>query len=330
MSRFLTDSFGRRLDYVRLAITDRCNLRCFYCMPSCGIKFVNRDDLLTYEELERLLEILGNMGVHKVRITGGEPLVRRGALEFMARIRKIAGVESLHLTTNGTLTLPHIPQLVDLGLSSVNISLDALDEDRFFEITKRKGLQTVLHSVQEFAKAGVPTKVNMVVMAGYNDPDITNMAALARDNKLEIRFIEEMPFNGNSHEHTLRWNYRRLEQHLFESFPELMANERETNSTSQMYSANGWLGRVGIIAAFSRTFCGTCNRLRITPTGMLKTCLYDDGVLDLREYLRNGSSDADISNVLREAVSAKPKDGFEAEKLRKNSAVSESMATIGG
>ncbi|MCB9245223.1 MAG: GTP 3',8-cyclase MoaA [Flavobacteriales bacterium] len=330
MPEQLRDNYGRKLDYVRLAITDRCNLRCFYCMPSCGIKFVERDELLSYEELERLIGILGGMGVHKVRITGGEPLVRRGAMEFMERIPKISGVQSLHLTTNGTLTLPHIPRLAQLGLASVNISLDALDEDRFFKITKRKGLQAVLESVSRFADAGIPTKLNMVVMAGYNDEDISAMAALARDRDLEIRFIEEMPFNGKSHEHQLYWDHRKLRDHLFAHFPELRAKDREANSTSQMYSAPKWQGSVGIIAAFSRTFCGTCNRLRITPTGMLKTCLYDDGVLDLREILRNGSSDAQIEQAIRTAAAHKPKDGFEAELNRTSHAVSESMATIGG
>lgn len=330
MSQPLIDRYGRTIEYVRMAITDRCNLRCYYCMPECGIDFVQRRELLSYEELERLMGIMGKMGVHKVRITGGEPLVRKGSLDFMERLKATDGVESMHLTTNATLTLPHVDRLAEMGLSSVNISLDTLDEARFLAIAKREGLNEVLASIDAFLKKGIRVKLNMVVMYGVNDMDIQSMLELAKNKPLEVRMIEEMPFNGSSHDLRPNWNFRKLEEFIALNFPELQRDEMPQGATAYTYSSDSWAGTAGIIAAFSRTFCGSCNRLRITPTGQLKTCLYDDGVLDLREVLRDGSTDDDIERNIRDAVAAKPKDGFEAEQNAKHSTKRESMATIGG
>ncbi len=331
MSQPLIDKYGRTIEYVRMAITDRCNLRCYYCMPECGIDFVKRRELLSYEELERLMAIMAGMGVHKVRITGGEPLVRKGSPEFMERLKATEGVESMHLTTNATLTYPHIDRLAEMGLSSVNISLDTLDEARFLAITKREGLDQVLASIDAFLEKGIRVKLNMVVMYGVNDMDIASMLELARNKPIEVRLIEEMPFNGSSHDLKPHWNFRKLEESIAMNFPELQKDEMFPGATAYTFSDDSWKGNVGIIAAFSRTFCGTCNRLRITPTGQLKVCLYDNGVLDLRELLRDGSTDAEIEARIRAVVAAKPKDGFEAEKLAETSGEHrESMATIGG
>jgi len=300
-------------------------------MPECGIDYVQRLDLLSYEEMERLIAILGDLGVHKFRITGGEPLLRKGSLDFMQRVNEINGVRSLHLTTNATLTHKYLDEVLALNLKSINISLDTLNEARFLGITKRDGLDQVLASIDEFLKHDIQLKINMVVMAGINDMDILPMAALVENKNLELRFIEEMPFNGKSHEHNLVWSHKRILDTLQYEYPDLEAEETLLGSTAQTYKSKNWKGNVGIIAAFSRTFCGTCNRLRITPpVGMLKTCLYDDGVLDLRELLRNDFSDVEIAERIREAVAKKPKNGFEAEAGRTESEASESMATIGG
>jgi len=330
MSEGLIDQYGRKLNYARIAITDRCNLRCFYCMPDCGIDFVQRSDLLSYEEMERIIAILAGHGVGKIRVTGGEPLLRKGSIEFMDRIRKIKGVQNLHLTTNATLTHRHLDELLALELSSVNISLDTLNEARFLGITKRDGLDNVLKSIDNFLTHGIRLKINMVVMPGINDMDILPMAEMAKEKAVEVRFIEEMPFNGKSHEHKMVWDYKRLKDLLIENYPELKPEAMEHGSTAKLYKGKDWKGDLGIIAAFSRTFCGSCNRLRITPVGMLKTCLYDDGVLDLRALLRDGSSDTKIAEAVKLAVTSKPKNGFEAEANRSAASPSESMATIGG
>lgn len=325
----LIDSHGRTLDYVRLAVTDRCNLRCAYCMPAHGIDFVSRTDLLSYEEMIRLLSILNDLGIHKLRITGGEPLVRRGLVDFLGKINSDNIMDGYHLTTNATLTFEHIDDLLASGLRSVNISLDTLNNQRFREITRRDKLPDVLRSIDRFHDAGIPIKINMVVMKDVNEEDIIPMAELALDRSIEVRFLEEMPFNGTDDTKPGYFTFRDIENILRSHFPGITKLDYKPGATSTDYEVPGWKGRLGIIASYSRTFCGTCNRLRITPTGQLKTCLYGSNVLDLRHLLRSNYSDNDISLAITEAVSTKPKDGFEAEQERIQK-ISESMASIGG
>ncbi|RMG22381.1 MAG: GTP 3',8-cyclase MoaA [Bacteroidetes bacterium] len=328
----LYDNHGRPLSYLRLAVTDRCNLRCFYCMPAQGIQYVGRKELLSYEEMERLLRILLPMGISKVRITGGEPFVRKGLMDFLRRVRAMEGIEALNITTNGVLTQAFIPQLKALPISSVNLSLDTLDRQRFARITRRDELPKVLDCLHALIEAGIPTKINAVVMEGQNTEDLVPLAAFTARHPVGVRFIEEMPFNGagkpaSGH----RWNHRRILAQLQAAFPDMYKLPDGPHSTSNNYGIPGHLGTVGIIPAFSRTFCGSCNRIRLTPVGMLKTCLYDQGVLDLRAMLRNGSTDELIRNALLRAFSSRAKDGFEAEKGRQaHKPASESMSTIGG
>ncbi len=331
MPATLYDNHGRPIEYVRLAVTDRCNLRCFYCMPAEGIRYLPRHQVLSFEEMERLLRLLAQMGITKVRITGGEPFVRRDLMDFMERIAHLPGIEKINLTTNGVLTGPFVPRLRAMGIHSVNLSLDALDRANFHRITRRDELPRVLDTFQQLVAAGIRTKINAVVMDGQNIEELVPLALLSRDYPVDVRFIEEMPFNGEgSHYPTLHWHHGRILDHLNSHFPDIRKVPDEPHATARCYQIPGHRGTVGIIAAFTRTFCGTCNRIRITAQGTLKTCLYDEGVLDLRALLRDGSSDTVIADALRRAFAQRPRDGYEAEARRQGQPAAESMSTIGG
>lgn len=326
----LVDSYGRTLDYVRLAVTDRCNLRCGYCMPECGIDFVPREELLTYEEMTRLLGVLSSAGVNKLRITGGEPFVRKGIMEFMEQIHTDKLFDETHITTNATLTSPYIDRFAEAGIKSVNISLDTLDRERFILISKRDKLNEILATIADLVERNIKIKINMVVMGGINDEDILPMALLAKDSPIEVRFLEEMPFNGSTDNNRKCYNHLDIKKRLDEEFGTLNPQPLVAGQTSTNYSVPGFKGNLGIIASFSRTFCGSCNRLRITPTGILKTCLYDDGKLDFRTYLRGGATDRDILIAVQNAVAHKAIDGHSAESQRLEKNIHESMAAIGG
>ncbi|GAB2940820.1 GTP 3',8-cyclase MoaA [Hymenobacter coalescens] len=330
----LFDSHGRPLQYVRLAVTDRCNLRCFYCMPEEGIRYLPKGELLRYEEMERLVGILAGLGVRKVRLTGGEPFVRRDLVPFMARLAALPGIEELTLTTNGVLTAPHVPELARLGVRTVNLSLDTLDRGRFERITRRDELPRVLETLYALLAVGIRVKINAVVMDGQNTQDILPLAELTRELPVDVRFIEEMPFNGGSHEATpatLPWHHRRIREHLEQHFGALLPEAARPGDTATHYAVAGHAGRLGIIAAYSRTFCGSCNRIRLTAEGGVKTCLYDQGVLDLRALLRGGATDDAIRVALTQAFRHRAANGFEAEQRRPLHQLSfESMSTIGG
>jgi molybdenum cofactor biosynthesis protein A len=328
----LFDNHGRPINYLRLAVTDRCNLRCFYCMPEEGIRYMPKKDLLTFEENTRLISIMASMGITKVRLTGGEPFVRTDLMKLIRNIVEIRGVRDLHLTTNGVLTAPYIPELKKLGIASVNLSLDTLDKQRFFAITRRDVFEPVMETLRLLVESEIAVKINAVVMDGKNIDDIIPLVELSRNNNVDVRFIEEMPFNGEgNHYPTLVWTYKKIIDYLKEHYPGLHKIPDSQFSTSYNYHVPGYKGNVGVIAAFSRTFCGTCNRIRVTAQGTLKTCLYDDGALDLRQLLRTSKDDGVIVENLIKALNSRAKDGFDAESKRKNhTPVSESMSTIGG
>jgi len=301
-------------------------------MPEDGIRYLPKKQLLTFEEIERLISILASMGVTKVRLTGGEPFVRNDLMQLINRISDIPGIQELHLTTNGVLTAPHIPELKKLGISSVNLSLDTLDKERFHSITRRDEFAPVINTLNVLLEHKIPVKINAVVMEGKNIDDILPLIELSKDNAVDIRFIEEMPFNGEgNHYPTLNWTHKKILQYITCHYPTLEKIPDAPFSTSYNYKVPGYKGNIGVIAAFSRTFCGTCNRIRITAQGTLKTCLYDDGVLDIRQLFRDGASDELIMHHLLIAFGSRSKDGFEAESKRQNhSPISESMSTIGG
>lgn len=331
MTQILYDNHGRPLTYLRLAITDRCNLRCFYCMPQSGIKYLPKQELLTFEEIERLVTMLAQMGISKIRLTGGEPFLRTDILELIRKIKNIPGIHEVHLTTNGVLTAKYIPELKDL-ISSINLSLDTLDRDRFLKITFRDEFENAMRTFDTTLEHGIPLKINAVVMEGKNIEDIIPLVELARNRQVSVRFIEEMPFNGEGgHYPQLNWTHKKIVEHILQHYPALYKISDPQHSTAYHYAIPGFTGNIGVIAAFSRTFCGTCNRIRITSQGMLKTCLYDDGVLNIRNLMRQGLSNNEIKASLLTAFSSRPKDGVEAEQKRRGrTSASESMSTIGG
>lgn len=301
-------------------------------MPEEGIQYLPKKELLTYEEIERLIRLMASMGISKIRLTGGEPFVRTDLMKLIRTIVEIPGVAELHLTTNGVLTAPFIPELRKLGIASVNLSLDTLDRERFKQITHRDEFDNTLKTFELLQQHEIPVKINAVVMEEKNIEDIHPLVELTRRKNVSIRFIEEMPFNGEgSHYPKLNWTHKKILDYIRVAFPTIEKINDPENSTSANYKIPGHSGSVGIIAAFSRTFCGTCNRIRLTAQGTLKTCLYDDGVLDIKKLLRSDVSDEILKSKLISAFQSRAANGFEAEQKRKDhQPLHESMSTIGG
>lgn len=328
----LIDNHGRNVNYLRLAVTDRCNLRCFYCMPEDGLDWLSRTELMSYEEMLRSCTLLVKMGIEKIRITGGEPFVRKDIMQLLHSLSKLNGLKELSMTTNGVLTAPYVAEMKSLGIKSVNLSLDTLDANRFFTITRRDEFASVMATLDELLKYNIEVKINAVVMDGKNTQDILPLVELTKDLPISVRFIEEMPFNGDADTYQgLKWDYVRILNEITDKFPTIQKLEDPAYSTAYNYQIPGHHGSVGIIAAYSRTFCGTCNRIRITPQGTLKNCLYDDGVLNIKDLMRSGLSDEELERALLTAFGQRPKDGWEAERMRvEKTGVHESMATIGG
>ena len=314
---------------MRLAVTDRCNLRCAYCMPEEGLQWLSRKELMSYEELLQLCTLLASMGIGKVRITGGEPFVRKNMMSFLHHLSIIKGINELTITTNGVLTAPLVPELKKIGIRSVNLSLDTLDRERFFTITRRDELPQVLATLEQLLKYGIEVKINAVVMAGKNEDDIIELARLTKELPVQVRFIEEMPFNGNGKNSLLYWDHVRIRQRLEDAFPSLQKIPDKAFATSSNYTVDKHRGQVGIIAAYTRSFCGSCNRLRIMPEGGLKTCLYGDPVLNIKDMMRMGADEEKLREALLQALSTRAKDGWEAEQ-KSTAHLFSSMATIGG
>ncbi|MBT5507020.1 MAG: GTP 3',8-cyclase MoaA [Flammeovirgaceae bacterium] len=327
----LIDNHGREINYLRLAVTDRCNLRCFYCMPENGIKYMNRKDLLSFEEMTRLIRVFGDLGVSKIRITGGEPFVRKGIMSFLKGISELETIKEINITTNGTFTVEQIPALEKMGIKSVNISLDSLDSQRFFDITRRDLFDQVMTTYRKLLDSKIRVKTNMVVMDGRNIEDIYLMLELTKYDDVSVRFIEEMPFNGTEGQgNATIWPAKKIMTYIEEKYTHQKMVDPPA-STSLNYKIPGYVGSFGIIPAYTRTFCGSCNRIRLTPQGTLRTCLYGEGQVNFRDLIRGGVTDEVLGDHLIKVVGKRAKDGFEAEKSRSATVpVSESMATIGG
>ncbi len=327
----ITDSYGRSINYLRLAVTDRCNLRCTYCMPADGLNWLPHRELMTYGEMRRICALLVKMGVEKIRITGGEPFVRKDLLPFLQDISRIGGLRELTLTTNGLLTAPFVPELKKMGITTVNLSLDTLDRDRFIRISRRDALDKALKTLDALLTHDIAVKINAVVMENSNTDDIIPLVQLTKTLPVSVRFIEEMPFNGGARTISLRWNYLRILAHIRDHFPGLQKIADSPHATAYGYHIPGHKGDIGVIAAYTRSFCGSCNRIRITPTGMVRTCLYEAGSFNLKQAMRNGCTDDDLQGLLAAAILKKPKDGWQAQDmLVAQKLEQQSMATIGG
>ncbi len=327
----LIDNHGRVINYVRIAVTDVCNLRCSYCMPE-AMRFLPTREKMTFDEIERLVGLFAEMGITKVRITGGEPFVRPDLPELLEMIRLTPGIERLHITTNGVLTWQHLPLLKRLRIDGVNLSLDTLNRERFRQITRRDYFDDVLKTFHRLIDSEIPLRLNCVVMDGVNTDDILPLAQLSKDYPVAVRFIEEMPFNGQyQNNSTIKWNAQKILETLQAAYPDMQPQEGETSATAQNYRISGHKGSVGIIAGFTRTFCGTCNRLRIDVRGGMQTCLYGLTVLNLRDMIRENCDDESIKTAIRKWVNKREINGWVAQrqrdKLTKNGV---SMSKIGG
>jgi molybdenum cofactor biosynthesis protein A len=327
----LKDNFGRQMEYVRLAVTDRCNLRCQYCMPAQGIDIVPRQELLTFKEMYRLIRVLTELGVNKVRLTGGEPFVRKDFVGFLEMLSHNDLLEAINITTNGALISHHIDRIEKLGkVKDINLSIDSLSREKFAKITRRDAFPEVYKTLELLEKSTLNLKLNVVVQSGVNTDEIVDFARFTKDKKVAVRFIEEMPFNGKGQrEMEENWTFKRILEEIKTEF-DVKEVVSEKSSTSRNYAIDNHLGTVGIIPAFTRTICNNCNRIRITSIGTFKNCLFDDGVFNLRDFIRKGASNDDLKELFLSLVKAKPENGFIAEANRKDGGASESMSTIGG
>ncbi|MFL0124620.1 GTP 3',8-cyclase MoaA [Tenacibaculum maritimum] len=327
----LMDNFGRQITYARLAVTDRCNLRCQYCMPAHGIEIVPRKDLLSYKEMYRIIRILTELGVTKVRLTGGEPFVRKGFVDFLEMLSFNDLLDTINITTNGALISKHIEKIEQLKkVKTINLSIDSLQKEKFHSITRRDVFPEVYQTLEALEKSSLHLKLNTVVQSGFNTDEINDFVALTQHKNIAVRFIEEMPFNGKGLRETKEvWNYNRILSEIKSAF-NITKTETEKSATSHNFSVKNHKGSIGIIPAFTRTICNDCNRIRITSTGLFKNCLFDEGVFNLRDFIRNGASNDALKTLFLSLVKQKPKNGFIAEINRKKGSVSESMSSIGG
>ena len=323
----LVDNHSRQITYLRLSITDRCNLRCRYCRPEEGVPFIPHGEILSFEELERLTAIFCALGVDKVRVTGGEPFARKGCLPFLQKLKAMPGLRALHITTNGVETGQFLDALAELGISGINLSLDTLERQRFLNITRRDKLEDVLQTLHAIIERRIPLKINSVVLADTSDEEMLRLAALARQHPITLRFIEKMPFSGITRPVKLVNGH--LLQRLQSLFPTMEECSQNYPSTARIFSLPDYRGAIGIIQGYSRFFCSTCNKVRITPTGMLKTCLYDNGVLDLKGLLRGGASNQELQQAIRKCILNRYANGHEAEMVSSQK-IEPSMASIGG
>lgn len=322
----MRDSFGREINYLRLSITDRCNLRCRYCMPDDGVPPTAHDDLLRYEEFLRIAAAAISLGINRFKVTGGEPLVRRGCTDFIHALKALPGVRQVTLTTNGLLLPPLLDELCAAGLDGVNISLDTLDNAQYQQLTRRTHTaDEVLHTVHLCA-ARLPTKVNAVLLPETAD-QLIPLAELAQILPVDVRFIERMPLGAaqTGQATTAAAALDRLRMH----WPQLKpVNERRGNGPARYFHAPGMQGCIGLIDAVSHGFCDRCNRLRLTSTGLLKPCLcYEQGV-ELKPLLCSGADDTTLRNAIREAILQKPAAHCFAQQ--ENITEHKSMNQIGG
>ncbi len=328
----LTDSLGRVHDDLRVSVTDRCNLRCLYCMPEEPVWFP-RSEILSYEEVARVVRILAGRGVRKVRVTGGEPLVRRDLPVLAGMLARIPGVEDLSLTTNGVLLGPLARSLARAGFVRVNVSLDTLDRSRFHRLSGRDALARVLAGLDAAAEAGLsPIKINSVLLRGENDDEAVPLAAFARERGFEIRFIEFMPLENGGAWDLARvvsgaWVRRQIESR----WPLEPDPDADPRAPARRFLYRDGSGAVGFINSVSEPFCADCGRLRLTADGKLRVCLYDDRETDLKGPLRSGASDSEIAALAQRAVRGKGRGGaLEILERRAAPPIARTMHQIGG
>ena len=323
----MIDGFGREIDYLRISITDRCNLRCRYCMPEHGVAVMRHDDILRYEEILRIVRIMRGMGVCHLRVTGGEPMARRGCLDFVRELRGISGIESVSMTSNGLLLCDRVQEAKEAGLTGLNLSLDTLDPDIYAELTRGGDVRKALRTLTQAIDAGISTKVNAVPIRDRSEDAVVSLALLAKDCPVCVRFIELMPIGCAR---TLRpIPQKEIAERLTEAFGALSPDTAPHGHGPACYvKPQGFCGSIGFISALTHEFCDSCNRVRLTADGQLKLCLNRSDGLDLRALLRGGADDKAIEREILEAIARKPERHAFNETIRGREA--RRMNEIGG
>jgi cyclic pyranopterin phosphate synthase len=301
----LSDQNGRTINYLRLSVTDRCNLRCRYCMPPEGVDLVSHDEILRFEEILRLCRIMAALGINAIKVTGGEPLVRRGVVDLIAELKAIKSLNHVSMTSNGVLLGDYLEALLAAGLDAVNISLDTMDENKFRLLTNTTGLVNTLSAIDRAVALGLKVKVNCVPLRAFNEEDIVKIASIANNRDIAVRFIELMPLGKAAALHSIPSDevIAIIES---EYGPLKLSAAKLGNGPATYYTLQGFTGHIGFISALSHSFCQICNRLRLTASGLLKPCLSSDLSLDLRSLLRNGASDSEIIDSIQGIVARKP------------------------
>ena len=323
----LIDSHGRKINYLRLSVTDRCNMRCSYCMPQEGIEKRERSEILSYEQLHRLAGAATEIGIEKIRVTGGEPLVRKGIIEFLAKLAELPGLKQLVMTTNGLLLPEMAADLKCAGVKRLNISLDSLRPEVFAKVTRCDGLDKVLAGIAAAEKVGLPIKLNVVVMRGINDAELVDFAGMSLEKNCSVRFIEYMPAIKADRWQSLVMPGREILARIAEQHPLTPVVSSELAGPAREYKISGARGTIGVITALSGHFCADCNRIRITAAGKVRNCLFADQEYDLSHILASDDSTA-IQATLRELIELKPSMHCMNEHEARHTAFT--MAQIGG
>ncbi|XP_011494275.1 PREDICTED: molybdenum cofactor biosynthesis protein 1 isoform X1 [Ceratosolen solmsi marchali] len=305
----LTDSFGRCHTYLRISLTERCNLRCTYCMPANGVTLTKKENILSTDEIIKLADLFIKEGITKIRLTGGEPTVRKDIIDIVAQLKSLKGLETLAMTTNGIALTRKLPALQKAGLDLLNISLDTLNHKRFEKFTLRRGWDNVMASIDLAIQLGYsPVKINTVVMKNFNDDELLDFVELTKHKNIDVRFIEYMPFSGNEWNTKKMISFSEMKQIIRKKFPEFQKLPNKLNDTSKAYRIPGFVGQVGFITSMSEQFCDSCNRLRITADGSLKVCLFEGkGEISLRDALRSGASTEEMRTLIHRAIFKKKK-----------------------
>ena len=327
--KIILDQFGRTFNYLRLAVNEMCNLRCIYCMPEDGIDFKSKDKILNKSEIFKLVQITSEMGVSKVRFTGGEPLLRKDIIDIIKYTKSISTIDSVHLTTNGILLSSFLNPLETIGLDGINISIDTLNREKYKIISRRDSLYQVIEPLKKaMANNILKIKINVVAMRNFNDDELGDFIELTKENNITVRFIELMPFD--SHQIWKTGKFYKADDIISDiklKYNNLII-EQGSSTEHHIFRVKGYKGKVAIIPSYTRSLCGQCNRIRITADGNLLNCLYSQNEISLLNPIRKNFKDSELKNIIKKAMFEKSKDGWEAYK--KKSDFRNSMTQIGG
>ena len=301
------DSFGRHHTYLRISLTEKCNLRCQYCMPAEGVPLSPKQHLLTTDEIVLIAKLFVEQGVRKIRLTGGEPTIRKDLVDIISRLKELKDLENVGITTNGLVLTRNLVTYQRAGLDALNISLDTLKPLKYEEITRRRGWERVIAGIDLAVQLGYKPKVNCVVMKNFNEDEVCDFVEWTKDRAVDIRFIEYMPFSGNRWHTEKMLSFKEMLDMIKKQFPDFEALPNGPNDTSKAYHVPGYKGQVGFITSMTEHFCGSCNRLRITADGNLKVCLFGNKEVSLRDAIRGGYSEEDLVALIGAAVFRKKK-----------------------